>query len=123
MKCVQYIDEAFKKDQLDDSERDDAEALQKRVLKLKFPLERVQLAYDLAVEELLELVRLGDRYIRLGLWEQSELAYQEGYQLLMCLARSDINSIDSLARLVGMFFRIRITIHSNRLWSCTIWTM
>jgi hypothetical protein len=49
----------------------------------------------------MELVRLGDRYLKVGLWSQAELAYQEGYQQLMSLCTSNVTEIDGLGRLVG----------------------
>jgi tetratricopeptide (TPR) repeat protein len=103
MRCTHYVHDAYTKDhEVSNPEQDenlDDETLLRRINMLKFPLERIQLAWDLAIEELMELVRLGDRYLKIGLWQQAEIAYQEGFQQLLLLSTSDINAIDGLARL------------------------
>jgi len=58
--------------------------------------------WELFSDECIELVRLGDRYLRVSLWRDAEKAYSEATALFLLLIAGDRNDLPQLARLAPM---------------------
>ncbi|KAL0488471.1 hypothetical protein AKO1_015605 [Acrasis kona] len=102
MKCVQFIQDGYNKD-LERTNKTSVAISERELLSniavLKFPLERAQLSWNKVHSEIIDLVKLGDKYLKKSLWVEAESAYHEATQLLTLIATFNLEHIDHLARL------------------------